>query len=194
MQTDLGRQDRQGRTATGGQLLTRSAKNAGDRLGRGFHAGDGGQYRNVHRTGLHLAMGKEGDGAFVAGLVGVRVEEFMECLAGRHGQLQPKEQHQGDSNCRPAQNQEMTFRVAQLIGNNAEAAAGCKHLLRELSLSLWRILGGRLCFFGARGHDRALELGDMSPSSKAVTCHRIPKNVATFATNFRWTTPKTGLG
>jgi hypothetical protein len=26
-----------------------------------------------------------------------------------------------------------------------------------------------------RGHDRALELGDMSPSSKAVTCHRTPK-------------------
>ena len=28
--------------------------------------------------------------------------------------------------------------------------------------------------FGVRGHVRALELGDMSPSRKAVTCHRTP--------------------
>jgi len=72
-------------------------------------------------------MGKEGDGAFVAGLVGVRVDEFVKRLTGRHGQLQPKEQHQADSNCRPAQDQEMTFCVAQLVRNNAEAAAGGKH-------------------------------------------------------------------
>jgi hypothetical protein len=28
--------------------------------------------------------------------------------------------------------------------------------------------------FGVRRHDCALELGDMSPSGKAVTCHRTP--------------------
>ena len=27
---------------------------------------------------------------------------------------------------------------------------------------------------GVRGHVRTLELGDMSPSSKAVSCHRTP--------------------
>jgi acyl-[acyl-carrier-protein]-phospholipid O-acyltransferase/long-chain-fatty-acid--[acyl-carrier-protein] ligase len=32
--------------------------------------------------------------------------------------------------------------------------------------------------FGVRGHDRALELGDMSPSSKAATCRRSPNDVA----------------
>jgi len=71
-------------------------------------------------------MGKESDRAFMSGLVGVRVDELVERLAGRHGQLQPKKQDQADSNCRPAQDQEMTCYVAQRIGNNAEAAAARK--------------------------------------------------------------------
>ena len=32
--------------------------------------------------------------------------------------------------------------------------------------------------YGVRGHVRALELGDMSPSSKAVSCHRISKSTS----------------
>ena len=37
--------------------------------------------------------------------------------------------------------------------------------------------------FGVRGHDRAFKRDDMSSRSKAVTCHRTPKNAAVRAAN-----------
>jgi hypothetical protein len=64
---------------------------------------------NIHGGGIHLAVGKEGDGALVAGLARVRMEPFVQRRGCGHGIEQQDQTSQQRGDNRPARLFEMPY-------------------------------------------------------------------------------------
>ena len=87
------------RGASGGKLFNDRTKN---RCSRDGHRRDPRQrpgHGDIHGGGIHLAMGKESDGALMAVFAGVRVKPFVQRGRHHHGvqQQHQRNQQQGEN-------------------------------------------------------------------------------------------------
>ena len=82
------------RTPAGWQGVRASVKlNDGGKRGK-YNRRRGQDGRDQHDSGIHLAVDEHGDGAFVAGLVSIGMQQFMQPGAGDHGVQQQDQCHQ----------------------------------------------------------------------------------------------------
>ena len=92
---ESGNGGKRGRPAAGGKVLNGRAERHEHAAGRGDDERKGGGQGNRDGRGMHLAVGKEGDGALVVGSAGVGMDPFVERRGGGHG---VEQQHSCDQN------------------------------------------------------------------------------------------------
>ena len=90
----LGKKGNSRRTSTRRQGVGPGVKLHGGGQGRKFNGGRGKNRGDQHDSGIHLAMDEHGDGTFVAGLIGIGMQQFVQSGAGHHGAQQQDKRHQ----------------------------------------------------------------------------------------------------
>ena len=90
----LGKNEKGRRTPAGRQGVGASGENGNGGQRRKLNGRRRERDRDEHDRGIHLAMQEHGDGAFVTGLVGIGVQQLVQCGAGHHGVQQQDQRHQ----------------------------------------------------------------------------------------------------
>ena len=90
----LGKDSKGRRTPAGWQGVRASVKLYRGGQRRKYNGRRGEDSRDQHDGGIHLAVDEHGDGAFVTGLVGIGVQQLVQCGAGHHGVQQQDQRHQ----------------------------------------------------------------------------------------------------